>query len=429
MTLVDADPETYYAAGTRCNDAAVSLYTAFTTAVQSLQHCGGMAGTFDSGREWATSYDERAQLILAGRDDAVRALENYGAVLRQAGHNHAMADHNANVDGGAPPSPPPLPSVLPGCTPALPPSAGGPGNGLVDGGLGLASEVGIPVPDGDTEKLNEASTVWSTLANSAETTDAAAALQATMDLFVDVTSPEVEFIYDDLEELQSAVEGLQDACREMAESCSEYKVGVEELRQNLSNLLEDLAVELAVTATIAVAASFVSFGISAAAGAAKSAQTITKFGRIVRDAVIAWKAAKNVGRGVKAGNDLRGLRLVLERIKTLGKKIIDKAKLKPTKKDIGDLFQNGNKPKASELEDYARSEGWTKMQAADGPAKYVDENGVVRLTIKKGSSRAPGSEDPHVELRDPTGLRIDPFGNPVTRKSLGNHTPIEWDLP
>ena len=429
MTRLDADPETYYAAGTRCDEAAVDLYTAFTTALQSLQRCGGMAGTFDTAHEWARSYDERTQVILAAFDDAIRALENYAGVLRQAGHNHAMADHNANVDGGAPPTPPPLPAVLPGCTPAFPPSAGGPGNGLVDDGLGLATEVGIPVPDGDTGKLDDACNIWNSLASSAEVASAAAAIRASADLFADVTSPEVDFIIDDLEEVVAAIEGLQVACSEMALSCSEYRTHTDEIRQRLADILEDLAIELAVTAAIAIAASFVSFGISAAAGAAKSGQTISKFARIVRDAVTVWKVAKNIGRGVRAGNDLKGLRLVLERLKTLGKKVVEKAKLNPTKKNIGELFQNGSKPKASELEDYARSEGWTRTQTADGPAKFVDENGVVRLTIKKGSSRAPGSDDPHVELRDPTGQRIDPFGNPVTRKSPGNHTPIEWDMP
>jgi hypothetical protein len=60
--------------------------------------------------------------------------------------------------------------------------------------------------------------------------------------------------------------------------------------------------------------------------------------------------------------------------------------------------------------------------------KYLDDNGVNRMTIKSGSSRTPGSENPHVELRDATGQRVDVAGNPVTRKSPGNHTPIVWDI-
>jgi len=60
-------------------------------------------------------------------------------------------------------------------------------------------------------------------------------------------------------------------------------------------------------------------------------------------------------------------------------------------------------------------------------ANLNSRNGVNRLTIKQGSS-APGSTNPHMELRNTLGQLVDPAGNPVTRKSLGNHTPIDFDL-
>jgi hypothetical protein len=37
------------------------------------------------------------------------------------------------------------------------------------------------------------------------------------------------------------------------------------------------------------------------------------------------------------------------------------------------------------------------------------------------------AERQDAELRDATGQRIDPNGNPVTRRSPGNHMPIVWD--
>ncbi|HWR09902.1 hypothetical protein [Sporomusa sp.] len=84
--------------------------------------------------------------------------------------------------------------------------------------------------------------------------------------------------------------------------------------------------------------------------------------------------------------------------------------------------------KASELREYAQSQGWTKLKTETGPEKWVDKSGVERITIKQGSSRAPGSENPHVEIKDASGQRIDPMGNPVTRKSSDNHTPIDFDI-
>lgn len=97
------------------------------------------------------------------------------------------------------------------------------------------------------------------------------------------------------------------------------------------------------------------------------------------------------------------------------------------KPNLGDYFTRNATPNASDLEKYAHAQGWTKTQTPNGPPKYVDENDVPRMTLKEGSPRAPGSAHPHVELKDANGQRIDPHGNPVTRKSPGNHTPIEWD--
>jgi RHS repeat-associated protein len=97
-------------------------------------------------------------------------------------------------------------------------------------------------------------------------------------------------------------------------------------------------------------------------------------------------------------------------------------------KEIGDLFKSGNKPKATDLKQFAEKQGWKAEQAANGPLKYFDSNGVNRMTIKKGSSRAPGSNMSHVELRNSSGQRVNKHGDPVTRKSSGNHTPIDFDL-
>ena len=76
----------------------------------------------------------------------------------------------------------------------------------------------------------------------------------------------------------------------------------------------------------------------------------------------------------------------------------------------------------------AEAQGFVRSQTPNGPIKYSDVNGVVRVTIKSGSSRAPGSEGSHVELRNAAGQRVNPAGNPVQRRSPENHTPIEWDL-
>lgn len=95
---------------------------------------------------------------------------------------------------------------------------------------------------------------------------------------------------------------------------------------------------------------------------------------------------------------------------------------------VSQLAKNG-RISAKGLVDLAEAQGWRAVNSATGPLKYIDENGITRLTIKRGSPQAPGSGFPHVEIRDAAGRRVDPLGNLVTRKSPGNHTPITWDLP
>jgi hypothetical protein len=94
---------------------------------------------------------------------------------------------------------------------------------------------------------------------------------------------------------------------------------------------------------------------------------------------------------------------------------------------LSDMFPDGVPPKASDLDLYAHEQGWTKVETPEGPPTYYDSNGIKRMVLKQGSGRTPGSEDPHIEIRNDQGQRIDPHGNPVTKKSDGNHTPIEWD--
>ena len=424
MTTQDVDTETYYSIGRGLFEKAGKLYDAFNVNVSILGQTGAMAGTDDAGRAWATSYDERATEVLGATNDLIRAMENYGGVIIQAGYNHAIAEHNSTpgTQGPAPPKPPEPASVA--GTLSAPPSAGGPGKGLVDS-VGLMEQVGVPVPDGDTDKVSTAADAWDRLATVYQTKAIVDELAVDARIFRDTHSPEVALIIRDLEELSAATSSVLDGCAELAQSCQEYKSALSDLRTQLEGILKDLAVELAVTAAVTVAASFLSFGAGAVAGTAKAVQSIKKFAGIITEAVGAWKISKNISKGVKRAHDIAGLRSKLQRIKNLGRK--DKlGKKPPGVRNLGDLFK-GRTPKATELEDYANSQGWSKTQTPGGPPKYVDENGVARMTIKEGSPRTPGSESPHVELRDSSGQRVDPNGNPVTRRSGGNHTPIEWD--
>ncbi len=106
----------------------------------------------------------------------------------------------------------------------------------------------------------------------------------------------------------------------------------------------------------------------------------------------------------------------------------------PTQEDLAARpdypFRDGHTPSASELEAWAQRQGWTKVEKPGAPIIYRDQNGNTRLKIKHGTARTPGSEQPHAEVFDETGGRIDPrTGERTGKKQPGNHPPIIWDLP
>ncbi|MCG5433830.1 hypothetical protein LV457_16260 [Mycobacterium sp. MYCO198283] len=123
-----------------------------------------------------------------------------------------------------------------------------------------------------------------------------------------------------MRELRDAASAIAAGCRELAQSCRDYKTALDELREKLADILEDFAIELAVGGTIAIATAFISFGASAVAGAANAARVISKFARIVTEAIAAWKLTKNITKGVKRAHDLAGARRKLQRIKNLSRK-------------------------------------------------------------------------------------------------------------
>ena len=319
MTAQDVDPETYYAVGKGLFGKAGKLYDAFNVNVGILAGTGSMAGTDDAGTAWAASYDERASEVLGAANDLMRAMENYGGVVIQAGYNHAVAEHNATPGNGGPaPTKPPEPASAAGVLTA-PPSAGGPGRGLVDD-IGLVQQVGVPVPDGDTDKLSTAADAWDRLATVHQTTTIAEGLEVDARTFRDTHSPEIEYIVRDLEELRDATTTVLNGCAELAQSCRDYRSALDDLRGELEGILKALAEELALTAAIGIAGSFVTFGAGAVAATAKAAHSIAKFARLIAAAVAAWKISKNIATGVKRVVNLSALRQKLQRIRNLGRR-------------------------------------------------------------------------------------------------------------
>jgi hypothetical protein len=387
VTIQDVDPETFYAVGKGLFEKAGKLYDAFNVNISILGGTGSMAGTDDAGKAWATSYDERVKEVLGAVNDLNKALQNYGGVVIQAGYNHEVAEHNATPGNQGPaPAMPPEPASTAGMLSA-PPSAGGPGRGLVDA-IGLMQQVGVPVPDGDTDKVSTAADAWDRLATVYQTKTIAEGLEVDARTFRDTHSPEVESIVRDLEELRDAMTSVTDGCAELSQSCKDYKSALGDLRTQLEGILEDLAIELAVTAAIAIAASFVSFGAGAVTGTAKAAQSITKFARIISEAVGAWKISKNIANGVKTARNIAGLRAKLQRIINMGRK---------------------GKPKGPQLEPGVKTVEETPLTSTRSQIEKKFDKHAEDFGITESRGRAGFDEFEQVvrsQIQDPATLHI-----------------------
>ncbi|MFI9508400.1 hypothetical protein [Nocardia sp. NPDC052566] len=132
-TAMRVDPQGYYAAATALNTAAHNWYQALDARWDALSACGNMCGSYEEARTWAASYDERSVKAIIKIKAIARAAGNYATIIQRAGYNHELAEWKA-IRGpkGAPPGEPSLldPPVPRDRIP--PPSAGGPGQGLIE---------------------------------------------------------------------------------------------------------------------------------------------------------------------------------------------------------------------------------------------------------------------------------------------------------
>ncbi|MFI5719827.1 hypothetical protein [Nocardia sp. NPDC051750] len=436
MTFINVDPATYYEAAKIINRAATAFFTTYSNNLKALEPTTAMAGSAGPGKEWAISYDQQVRETNNLVTALTMLLDRYNRALNLIGHTYALSDHNP-ASGTPPPTKPADPPLAFASCPIPPPSAGGPGSGLFDDGLELAKKIGVdlPVPDGDKDKLHTAATVWNTLAHAPEITNLPAELGRAADLFQTVTTPEVATIDDDLRTTKTAAEDLIAAFTDLANECAHQKTAHETMQGKLSSALDTFAKELGkeilVTAAITVAASAITFGIGALA---VNAVRAGKFVKLVDDTIELLRdivRAAGLRKIVTLTRNTTDTRTKLERLHDAIETAEDTVEASEKKKPLewAELFKDGRVPKASELEQYAQEQGWTRSKTETGPIKYTDENGIIRLTIKRGTPRTPGSENPHVEIRNSDGQRVDPDGNHVSKSDPGNHTPIEMDLP
>ncbi|WP_378732839.1 hypothetical protein [Nocardia brasiliensis] len=330
-TVLDVDTAVYYGAAAKVAAGAAAWWAAVDARWPALEQARDMAGSYSDAVEWAKSYDARATEILRMVTEVASAAHAYAVVLNEMGYQRALDEHGATIDAGPAPVKPaaPMYPVL-NCRVPLP-SAGGPGNGLVDEGLGLVEKIGITVPDGNATTISNAGLTWDAAKNAEGAAGFPAVLEAAAVAFQDVIAPEATFIDEDLRALKAAAEATLTAMGDLAQSCRDHRAALDELRDNLKQQLElvrdALIQELAITAAISVASSFITFGAGAAIGLAGAAAICARYARPMRAIIENWQHARGVRAGVKMDEDIARHVAELKRIQEL--KPVSKVKTPP----------------------------------------------------------------------------------------------------
>lgn len=309
MTTIDVQPSIYYTAASSLHTYAANLFTLFDGKADTLDTCSSMAGSYDEAKTWAAGYDRSSYQALDSMYALAETMDAYAGTLRTLGHNHEMADWNANTStgkGAAPTKPAdPMPAAWECRKP--PPSSGGPSNGLTDA-IHLAEKVGITIPDGDLTKLATIAGVWTTLHTDKALSGLHEGIGRIISAISLIRSPEASQVVEDLQSMQTSANTLLAGCGDIATSCHSHHDDLSTLRDQLKKQLEDLAKDFleqeAITLTIGVAASFLTFGAGAVIAAGRTAELVDKFAGPIREMVTVWIKARKAKKEANAAETL-----------------------------------------------------------------------------------------------------------------------------
>ncbi|MBF6126593.1 hypothetical protein [Nocardia brasiliensis] len=406
-TVLDIDVNVYYDAAAKIAAGASAWWSAIDARWPEMAKATDMAGSYDDGREWGKSYDTRAAELLKMVTAVASAAHAYAVVLNGMGYQRALDEHGATIDAGPTPVKPttPMYPVL-NCRVPLP-SAGGPGNGLIDEGLGLVAKIGITVPDGNATTISNAGLTW----DAARAADGAARfpaiLEAAATAFQDVTAPEVEFIDEDLRALKAAAEATLTGMADLAQSCRDHRIALDELRTLLKEQLEmvrdALIQELAITAAISVASSFITFGAGAAIGLAGAAAICARYARPMRLTIERWRTNRGVRAGVKFDQDLARHARETDRIRQLRPEPELPAKLK----DPVEIAPTRHPPGT------AKVDLTTIEQAAIND--YVSNGSALNKAIREGRELTPDQQTWAANVNSALD-KMPPYEGTVTRR-------------
>lgn len=265
------DWQTFYEAAAQCHELAQDPRAADKPVHDAVKgECAGMAGDAPGCKQWGEKYDQVALDTMQTCTHLADALTNFGYAL------YAMGYHYGQEPGGIR-APRPTIHAMSEHKVAIPPSTADNGHGikrddsvgveeLFDAVLAKVGEEFGKLPNGDTDKLDKASSVWKTFAEHETITGAAARIQSIRSLFDNTVDPEnLPKIHAHLDTLHGGATQLAAATSSIAAPVTEFHTGTVDVRAAFETALKTALVAITATLVVAAASAWFTFGASLAA--------------------------------------------------------------------------------------------------------------------------------------------------------------------
>jgi hypothetical protein len=286
MVSLLVDTESFLEAGAHARSVADSVDRAVTRAVSGFSGSHHMAGSDPHGLKWAASYDDAGGRLMGYAAQLTDGLHSLSRKLTVTGGYYELAElANAGVTEAALTLPPP---VTASPRPHLPSAAGGqrkfpnPNPAFEWVAEQIANWVGDMWPDGDTDKLNHASTVWHALADDLD--DAASNLMSVSASLTGVDTPELPEVHHEIAQVRSFAKKLATACRQVGKACNDLSGQIAHVHVQTEITVGITIGVIAATVAAGLGLTVVTFGVSDAAAAggvvaevSAAAGTITGF--------------------------------------------------------------------------------------------------------------------------------------------------------
>ncbi|WP_395692210.1 RNase A-like domain-containing protein [Nocardioides sp.] len=246
---------------------------ATTALADGLAGSAGMAGDDTTATGFASSYDDAAAASLEALTQLTGGFASLAQLADASLRNHAHAE---TVTG-----PPTAAGRSFGVVVGAPPSSLGAGPSSLPGWAHpvLAALEGVFWPTADIGRLRSAGATWRAAAASVGLL--AAHCSTALAALADEVSPEIPLAVAATEDLRGHTEALADQLAALGTACEAYADQVDAKRDEVLDLLEELAWELGVGAVVSGALTFVTGGGAApVAGAAGTARVAAASARV-----------------------------------------------------------------------------------------------------------------------------------------------------